>query len=195
MGSPINGVHIRQLLGSSLNVTREQVLGSRTRGGTEPGPFVIERYSNNKSRPIAILEVVHPDGANEHSFVTNLGRTGGHLYVVVRPLGKNTIRNHVLIVWGVNTAGTSQDVPSEDISKSAAEALTFHQNVLAATRIPNLPILHGLVANSVLTADDSDVLCEDSNAPIVITPSDPRHWYDVVEFFAFLLNDWLNKTV
>lgn len=190
-----NGIHIRKVLGSSLHVTREQVIGSRTRGGSEPGPFVVDRIGSGKARPAAILEVVHPDEAREHILAQSLGRTGGHLYLVVRPLGESPSRNHVLIVWGINTAGTHKEVTWEDISESAASALKFHRNILAGARIPNLPVLQGLVAASVLHAEEADVVCEASDAPVVIMPSDPRQWYEVVLYLAILLEDRLDRLV
>ncbi|WP_319526674.1 DUF2357 domain-containing protein [uncultured Desulfosarcina sp.] len=193
MGAPKRGVNIRRVLGSSLHVTREQVLGSRTRGGCEPGPFVVERCNNGKAQALAILEVVHPDEAYKHSIVKNLGRTGGHLYLVVRPLADSQVKSDVMIVWGVNSAGTNNQVPWEDVSGSATRALLFHRNVLAGARITNLPKLHGLVANSVLDSEGADVVCEESDAPIVVIPSDPLRWYDVVEYFAVLLSNWLEK--
>ena len=193
MGTPKKGVSIRQVLRSSLHVTREQVLGSRTRGGCEPGPFVVERINNGKAQALAILEVVHPDEAFKHSLVKNLGRTGGHLYIVIRPLTDPQVKSDVLIIWGINSAGSNNNVTWEDISASAMKALFFHRNVLAGARIHNLPKLYGLVANSVLDSEGADVVCEESDAPIVLIPSDPRRWYDVVEYFAVLLSNWLDK--
>ncbi|EPR43399.1 protein of unknown function DUF2357-containing protein [Desulfococcus multivorans DSM 2059] len=192
---PQNGIRIRKVIGSSLHVTREQILGSRTRGGSEPGPFVIERIANGTPRSIAILEVVHPDEASEHILTQSLSRTGGHLYLVVRPLGESPNRNHVLIVWGINTAGTNQEIFWEGISESATSAMRFHRNVLAGARIPNLPILQGLVAASSLYAEETNVVRELSDAPVVIMPSDPRHWHEVVEYLAILLDDRLDRLV
>ena len=192
-----NGICIRERFGSSLHVIREQVLGCRTRRGSEPGPYVIERITNGKKRPIAILEVVHPDEAQEHDLVQNLGRTGGHIYLVVRPLDNSLKRNHVLIVWAVNSAGSNLKMPWEDISKSAGEALVFHSNVLSGTRIQNLPRLQGLAVLSSLSDSDKDlnVVKEDSDSPVVIIPSDPCMWHNGIEFLATLLLERLDRLI
>ena len=192
-GVPSKGVHIRQVVGSSLHVAREQVLGSRTCSGSEPGPFVIERFTSGKAQPIAILEVVHPDEAHEHSLAQNLGRTGGHLYLVVRPFKDSPQNSHVLIVWGINTAGTDQNIILEKMSDSASNALKFHKNILLSYRIQNLPLLQGLVVASSLGAKTPDVIREASDAPVVVVPPDNRQWRDVVVYFAILLQDWLEK--
>lgn len=191
----MNGTRIREISGSSLQVTREQLLGSRTYGGSEPGPFVVERLTKSIPHPAAILEVVHPDDAHEHILAQNLGRTGGHLYLVVRPLEKSINENHVLIVWGVNTAGTVKEINWEDVAKSAANAIRHHRSALLSDRIPNLPKFQGLVVASNLYAEKADFVCEDSNAPIVIAPSDPRHWRDMVEYFAVLIGERLDRLV
>ena len=190
---PLNGIHIRQLLRSSLQVTREQLLGSRTRGGSEPGPFIIERITNGAPCSVAILEVVHSNDAHEHILAQNLGRTGGHLYLVIRPLDDSLNKNHVLIIWGINTAGTDQEISWEDISESAESGLKFHRNVLAADRILNLPLLNGLVVANALHADTADSVCVESKAPVAIMPSDPRQWYQNIDYLAILLYDQLER--
>ncbi|MDD2389227.1 MAG: DUF2357 domain-containing protein [Desulfobacterales bacterium] len=192
---PNNGICIRKVLRSSLHVTREQMLGSRTCGGSEPGPFVIDRIVNGKARPVAILEVVHPDEAHEHILSQNLGRTGGHLYLVIRPLGEFSSKSNVLIVWAVNSAGADLEIPWEDISRSATSALGFHRNILAGWRIPNLPMLQGLVVTSSIEAEGADLVRESSDSPVLVLPADPRQWYGVMESIACHLYDRFDRLV
>lgn len=189
------GIYVRQKLNSSLQVTQEQVLGSRTRGGSEPGPFVIERYNNGELRSVAILEIVHPDNAHQHFLTQNLSRTGGHLYFVIRSLDQRLKKDQVLIVWGVNTAGSNHAIPWEGISKSANYALDFHRTILAGERVPNIPELRGLVVANTLNYDSLSVVNEDTNAPVAIMPSDPNYWNEYLDFLALLLDDRLERLV
>ncbi len=190
-----NGIRIRPALGSSLRVTREQILGGRTHGGSEPGPFIIEKVADGVPRPVGILEVVHPDEASEHMLARNLSRTGGHLYLAVRPLGESADKNNVIVIWGVNTAGSDLNVSWERVSESAMHALGFHRIALATTRIPHLPCLQGIVAASALNTKETEVIGEASTAPVVIVPADPRQWHEAVMFFAILLLERIGRMV
>lgn len=182
-----NDIQIRQVFASTVRVTREQVMGSRTRGGSEPGPFKIEKITRGQKRLVAILEVVHSDKAHENSVTKNLGRTGGHLYLVVRPIDNSLAQNHVFVVWGVNSAGAQKHKPWEDVSHSALNALKINKIALSLDRAPHIPELQGIIAASDLNVTKTDVICESSQAPVVVLPADPRHWIDAVECFAWLL--------
>jgi len=190
-----NAICIRQRFESSLHVVREQVLGCRINSGSEPGPYIIERLLGGRKTPVAILEVVHPDEAYEHDVVQNIGRTGGHLYLVIRPLDNSFTKSHVLILWAVNSAGSHYEIPWEDISSSADDALRFHRNALMADRIRNLPVLHGLVVASSLSARQAGVVQEDSNAPVVTIHPDSPQWHDGIEFLATLLLERLDRLI
>jgi hypothetical protein len=193
MESQKNSLQISPLFESSVSVTREQMLGSRICGGSEPGPFAIEKIIQGKKRPVAILEIVHPDNAHDHRITRILGRTGGHLYLVVRPIDDRLAQNHVFIVWGVNTAGAQKHVPWEDVSFSASESLEKNKWALSLDRIPHTPVLHGIIAASDLNITKTNIICEESKAPVVVLPGDQKYWLDAVEPLALLLHDRLDR--
>jgi len=189
-----DGIYIKQKLRSSLHVTQEQILGSRTRSGSEPGPFVIERVKNGIPSSVAILEVVHPDNAHLHFLTRNLGRTGGHLYIVIRPLDSE-LKDLVLIIWGINTAGSNQKIPWENISDSASNALAFHSNILAGERLAKIPALKGLIVANTLDDEPPTVINENTNAPLAIIPSDPNFWSEHLDYLSLLLDDRLERLI
>ena len=178
-----------------MHITQEQILGSRTRSGSEPGPFVLKRVNNGILRSVAILEVVHPSNAHLHFLTRNLGRTGGHLYLVIRPLDRKLSKDLVLIIWGINTASSNQNIAWEDISESASNALFFHSNVLAGERLSQIPSLKGLIVANTLDDNSPTVINENSNAPLAIIPSDPNFWRDHLDELSLLLDDRFERLI
>ncbi|SMC63369.1 hypothetical protein SAMN02746065_10651 [Desulfocicer vacuolatum DSM 3385] len=189
-----NGFGIEEIFGSSLHVIREQILGCRTASGSEPGPYVVKRISHGRAVPVAILEVVHPDQGHMHDIVKHFGRTGGHLYLVVRPLENALGTTYVIIVWAVNTAGSDQEKNWTDISMSASAALKKHGEAIRDRGLCNELVLDGLViANSLSMIQEADVKGLSTSAPVFIIPSDVLQWrHHAIEFIATRLLERLN---
>jgi hypothetical protein len=139
------GLRFEELLASVIHLLREQHLGSRTTAGSEPGPFLVSRLGQGRSKA-SVLEIVHPGQAGEHPATRLLGRAGGHLYLVLTPLAGG--RRSVVVVWAVHTAGAETHPAWEDIGLSAGRALRLHAHALNEYRDPNLPNLLGFVVAS-----------------------------------------------
>ena len=168
---------LKQLASASLRLRFEQDLGSRIIPGSEPGPFLLTHVAHGHPRTQAVLEVVHPDQALQHSRVHLLGKTGGHLYLVVHPLGRISSRQKVLIVWSVNGAGVVQAPAWDTMAHSAWEALQHHR-----TRFSDL---QGLVVVSRLESLQATFHSGNGNRlPVLEAPADPRGWESAVEELA-----------
>jgi hypothetical protein len=179
-----NGVVFEQLASASLRLTSEQHLGSRIIPGSEPGPFLLTRVTHGRQGMQAVLEVVHPDLAQEHSQIRLLGRTGGHLYLVVHPLGPINNRKKVLILWSVNGAGVTQAPVWEEIAHSAWKALQHHY-VFLSSRRTGFPELKGMVVISRLESLQATFRSGGGERlPVLEAPADPRGWESAVEELA-----------
>lgn len=199
------GLICRALLDSGLRIAPEQRLGCRIEPGSEPGPFLIERYANGRLIHQAILELVHPSLAEDHDVGCNLGRTGGHLYLVIHPLDGRNQRKSVIILWAVNTAA-SRDPRAADvdyIGRSAFRAIETHRTVLGlrGRQVPEISAL--VVANR---CSEKGVACEaDERAerrtatanqlPVLVAPANPVGWESAVEELAHLLVDSLGEMI
>jgi hypothetical protein len=147
----------------------------------------------------AVLEIVHPDLSEQHPVAQLLGRTGGHLYLVLHEPGRADSRKQVLVLWSVNGAGATGMPHCDAIASSAWDALQQHYTVLSLRKI-GFPELRGMVVVSRLEA--SRELFHDGNShrlPLLEVPADPRGWESAVEWltlgldaiFEDMLQSWL----
>lgn len=165
---------LEELLASGIHLLREQHLGSRVSGGSEPGPFMVNRRGTDRSRA-SILEVVHPNLTGEHPATQLLGWIGGHLYLVLTPLGGG--RRSIIVVWAVHTAGTEVHPTWEDISRSAGKALQNHIRNLDGFRYTDLPILKGFVLASDMESESAELhQGMDGGLHLVQVSTDQRDW-------------------
>ena len=145
------------------------------------------------------MDVVHPDLSEEHPVAQLLGRTGGHLYLVLHEPGRADSRKQVLVLWSVNGAGATGMPHGDAIANSAWDALQQHYTVLSLRR--RFPALRGMVVVSRLEA--SQALFHDGNGhrlPVLEAPADPRGWDSAVEelalgldtIFEDMLKNWLS---
>ncbi len=183
---------VEELLRSDMQLLREQHSGCRVRAGSEPGPFLIRhRFGNSKTA--AVLEIVHTDLAHEHITTQNLGRMGGHLYLVITPL--NGDRRKVMVVWAIHTAGSEIHPTWGKIASSAERALKKHALRLGE-RVTDFPELHGFVVASDLQAKKVDLhIGSREQLWLVQVPADQRYWKDAVEGLALVTDDILENTL
>jgi uncharacterized protein DUF2357 len=183
-----DGMVFEQLVTSPLRLRAEQSLGSRIIPGSEPGPFLLIFRTNGLPIKKAVMEVVHPDLAEEHPVVQFLGRMGGHLYLVLHELGGMDNRKQVLVLWGVNGAGATSMPDCEAMACSARDALQEHYTFLSPRRI-EFPELRGMIIVSRLEA--SQAMFHEGNGhrlPVLEAPADPRGWESAVEWLALGLD-------
>lgn len=176
----------------ALRVRGEQLLGCRSAAGSETGPLRIACIRNGLIGDQWVLEIVHPEQAEHHPITLHLGATGGHLYLVVRPLAHNKSPK-VVILWAVHSTAATDIPPWGDIGLSAEKALQKHQIALNMSRIKNAPELHGLVLCSSLTAAKSEIEAELNNLHLVTAPTKPWQWMSAVEDIALVLDDVLEQ--
>ena len=183
---------VEELLSSDMQLLREQHLGCRVQAGSEPGPFLIKHCSKDFSMA-AVLEIIHSDLAHEHVITQNLGRMGGHLYLVITPL--NGDRRKVMGIWAIHTAGSEIHPSWEEIASSAERALKQHALRLGE-RITDFPELHGFVVASDLQAKEVNLhIGSHEQLWLVQVPADQRHWKDAVEGLALVIDDILEQTL
>jgi hypothetical protein len=187
-----SGFKLTEIYQGSLRVRNEQLLGCRTAAGSETGPLLIECNEENRLSTPWVLEIVHPEQAEYHPIAKNLGATGGHLYLVLRPLGRE-VSPQVLIVWAVHAAASSIIPSWNDIGESAEKALTRHQSFLNMARIPLAPQLHGLVLCSSINAIKSDIGYAKNSTYLVTVPTKPGEWIMAVETIYIVLNTILEE--
>jgi hypothetical protein len=197
--NPRDGMIFEQLVTSPLRLRAEQSLGSRIIPGSEPGPFLLIFRKNGLPVKKAVMEVVHPDLAEEHPVAKLLGRMGGHLYLVLHELGHVDNRKQVLVLWSVNGAGATGMPARDEMARSAWDALREHYAFLSPRRI-GFPELRGMIVVSRL--ETSQAMFYDSNGyrlPVLEAPADPRGWESAVEWLALgldtifedMLKSWL----
>ena len=97
--------YLSPLVNTPLHLRLEQERGSRIVPDTLPGPFLITKVVNGMLCEKMVLEVVHPDIAQKHQIVKHFGRTGGHFYMVLYPLGSCSIKKERICFWSVNGTG------------------------------------------------------------------------------------------
>ncbi|WP_138774350.1 DUF2357 domain-containing protein [Desulfohalovibrio reitneri] len=188
---------LTEILESVLAILKEQRLGTRLERGSEPGPFLIQPDSGDGDRqgPGVILEIVHPTLAHEHELTKNLGRMGGHLYLVFTPLDGS--QSTVQVLWAVHTAGGGPSKRPEwnEISESAANALERHK-VLLGERASTMPKMRAFVLASDLETDTPDFHpSSQGTVHLIQIPTNQKAWNEVVGHIALVLEKVLEAVV
>ena len=184
-------ISVEPIFDSILHIFREQHLGSRLVPGTEPGPFKIGKIGR-QPKDGWILEIVHSQMAHEHFLTKNLGRLGGHLYLILQPLDK-TKTITVLTVWAVNTAG-AEHLPSwEDICCSAEKSLHQHLAVLG-DQGEGLPHMMGMVFCSDLGCTIVNDFPKD-DVTVIQFPTEQRHWDNALSDLSTLVEIMLEQAI
>lgn len=184
---------VKELLSSALNLTGEQMLGCRIPAGSEPGPFLVTVRGAEKTRA-CVLEVVHPDQAVDHRATKLLGRTGGHLYLVLSPISGG--RRLVLILWAVHTAASEDHPTWTEISQSAGRALLAHSHVLNEMGDPDFPIIRGFIVASDMKSAAADLHPGSGmDLHLVQVATDQRCWKDALSGIALVLEDILEAAL
>lgn len=190
-----DGVVFEKLAHAPLRLRAEQSLGSRILPGSEPGPFLVTLRRAGHPVRKAVMEVVHPDLSEQHPVVKLLGRTGGHLYLVLHEPGRAESRKQVLVVWGVNGAGATTMPPYDAIARWAWDALQQHAMVLSL-RKSGFPALRGMVVASCLgVSQDPLQVGNGHQCPLLEVPADPGQWESAVEWLALGLGDAIEDMV
>lgn len=182
-------LYVEERLASAVNLVAEQRLGCRVLAGSEPGPFLVGLQSKTRSRA-SMLEIVHPDHAGEHPATRLLGRTGGHLYLVLTPLDGG--RRLVLIIWAVHTAA-AEDHPSwMEIGRSAGNALQAHFRILDELGDPEFPLLRGFVVASDMDSTAADLHPGmNGDLHLVQVATDQRCWSEALNGIMLVIEDIL----
>ena len=183
---------LEEFLASSMQVSREQRQGCRVLAGSEAGPFVVRKRSLNSSKA-SMLEVVHPDFAHEHIATRNLGRMGGHLYLVLTPIADG--RRKVIVVWAAHTAGAERTPTWAEIGHSAKKALEKHA-LLLGERAFDFPEIHGFVVASDMFEKEVELYAGPSDQlPIVQVATDQRCWEDAIVGLSLIIEEILRNTL
>ena len=175
-----------------LHLRLEQERGSRIVPDSLPGHFLITRVVDGMLCEKMVLEIVHPDIAQKHQIVKHIGRVGGHLYMVLYPLGSYNIKKRVFVFWSVNGAG-GIEVDSDKMAISAYKALRQHYDRLSARR-PEFPSLKGMIVASSLKVQDSIFFNSDKDKlPVLIIPAGPETWVSAVDKLCVVLEEMLKQ--
>jgi len=184
---------LKEILKSAFAILPEQRLGSRIERGCEPGPFEVRPAHSGEAG--AILEIVHPTLAGEHPITKDLGRLGGHLYLVFTPL--NGKQQTVLVLWAVHTAGGDPKTrPAwHDIANSASMALNRHR-VILEERATKIPLLRAFVLANDLDAKEPEIYsASEGIVHLVRIPTNQKSWEAAVENIALVLEEALEVVI
>ncbi|GFM33732.1 DUF2357 domain-containing protein [Desulfovibrio subterraneus] len=185
---------LTEILESVLVILQEQRLGARLDHGSEPGPFLVKSDENGQGQGV-VLEIVHPTLAHEHESTKDLGRMGGHLYLVFTPLDGSS--QTVLVLWAVHTAGCDPlKRPRWDaVSESAAKALERHK-ILIGERASKVPNLRAFVLASDLEARAPELHSSpQGTVHLIQVPTNQMAWNKVVEYLALVLEEVMESLV
>jgi hypothetical protein len=186
-----DGIIYEEILKSSMQILKEQQLGCRMAAGTELGPLRVTKIQDGEVRGEAVLEIVHPLEADRHPIGRLLGRTGGHLYLVLNPLGAEVRRKKAIIVWGVHTAGAQNPPSWEIIARSAAQGLQRHADTLGE-RLRDFPELRGIAVADDLQATRPTKHASDG-FPLIQSPAYSWFWVETVFELAETLNQIIGE--
>ena len=186
-----NASFAKPILQASMYIHKEQHLGSRILAGSEPGPFAIFSGKNQRNAEW-VLEMVHSEEADEHGATAELGRTGGHLYLVLERIGKAEQR--VIIIWAVHTASSMQTISWNEVSRSAQKSLERYEYELSDYQT-NFPKLSGLVIASTLQNQKIRLQQAPGGIPIFEVPADPRQWAAGMADMASLLQQIIEEAI
>lgn len=185
-----NELVLEEFLTSGMQLSREQHQGCRVQAGSEPGPFVVRHRMGDPSTA-SVLEVVHPDLAHAHVATRDIGRMGGHLYLVLTPMAGG--RRKVIVIWAVHTAGAERIPTWEEIGRSAKQALDKH-TLLLGERVPDFPEIHGFIVASDLLANQAELYVGSSEQlPLVQVATDQRRWRDAVVGLSLIVEEILRN--
>lgn len=181
------------LANAPLLLRLEQEQGSRIVPDSLPGPFLITRVENGMlCENKMVLEIVHPDIAQKHQIVKHLGRVGGHIYMVLYPVGSYNIKKRVFVFWSVNGAGGIEE-DSDKMAISAYKALRQHYDRLSARRM-EFPSLAGMIVASSLKEQDSKFFNGDKEKmPVLIVPAGPETWASAVDKLCVAIEEMLKQ--
>jgi hypothetical protein len=172
----IERINIKEIYSSTIHINQEQHLGSRVVPGSEPGPFFIWKSGEEKNKG-HILEVVHPAIMEEHPSTSNLGRMGGHLYLVLSPISGG--RKTIVVVWATHLAAAKDKPLWSEIAGSAKNAIDNHIEVLEEGS--DVPKFKGLIIASDFEMEEP-ALNEIDNIFLVQTHVDQRFWINTIEY-------------
>ena len=181
---------LKDICQAILRLHGEQMLGCRTAAGSEPGPLHVALKRESELCAQRVLEIVHPDIASQHPIVSRLGAMGGHLYLVVRPFGKDGVAE-VIVLWAIHTAAAETHPDWSDIGDSAEEAINRYQTMLHLARVPDPPKLRGLVVASDMEANTTMCPVQKTNLMLFTVPLEPRLWMTAVDAIALALDELL----
>lgn len=190
-----NGFDFEPLVDANapFHLTVEQETGCRLVADSLPGPFKITRIVNGQRKEKMIMELVHPDIAKNHQIVKNLGEFGGHLYMVLHPLGSNNIQKNILIFWGVNGAGVEHGVNIKKMALSAYNALQEHIRNLSHRR-RECPMLKGMIITSTLQEETRLSFMKKRNRlPVLEVNADPRSWWISIDNLSMAIENLLKQ--
>lgn len=174
-------VRLSPLARAGCGFLGEQVQGSRMVSGSEPGPFLL----SCKNRE-AVLEVVHARQADRHKVVSGLGCTGGSLFFVLKPLGKDDMMPRVIVTWPVHTLSSTHSQDFRAVRRSAEEGLE-KQSQLINMRYP-VARLTGLVLADAFLRGEPDFEAGKSTH-LARLAAEPQLWARNIEVLTMLLDD------
>jgi hypothetical protein len=176
------------LIDGPLLLSAEQKLGCRILPGSEPGPFILTKANQNLEES-RIIEIIHPDLAEDHAIASQLGRTGGHHYIITRPIANQNQVSEVFILWSVNTAGVRTEIDIGRLAESAYSSLEQHKIHLNRRRT-GFPKLYGFIIASN-TKNQNAIPHKAGNGKLAVleAPADIRGWQSAVEQLSILLSD------
>lgn len=187
-----HGFLFEPLAKAPLHLRLEQERGIRIVADSLPGPFLITRVVNGMLCEKMVLEIIHPDIAQKHQIVEDLGRVRGHLYMVLYPLGSCSIKKRVFVFWSVNGAG-GIEVDNDKMAISAYKALWQHYVMSRARRL-EFPSLKGMIVASSLKEQDSKLFTGDKEKlSVLIVPADPEAWASAVDKLCVAIEEMLKQ--
>ena len=188
-----DGFVLEPLANAPFNLTVEQEMGCRLVADSLPGPFQITRIVNGQRKEKMIMELVHPDIAKKHQIVQSLGEIGGHLYMVLHPLGSSNIQKNILIFWGVNGAGVEHGINIKKMASSAYDALQEHIRNLSRRR-REYPMLRGMIISSTLQEKAGLSFVKKRNRlPALEVNASPRTWRTAIDSLSSAIEGLLEQ--
>lgn len=170
-----DGLLVESVADSCICIFTEQRSGSRIHPGSLPGPYLLTTFAGGKISKRAVLEIVHSDLADRHPICKELGSTGGHLYLVLHPVGETNAVSNVLIIWAVNSAGSTIKTSDQSISASCENALKIN-NLLLSRHRTGFPSLSGMVISSIADSSTPCSFFRSDNVSVLSLPAEPILW-------------------
>lgn len=181
-----DGLLVESIADSCICIFSEQRSGSRIHPGSLPGPYLLTTVTGGKISNRAVLEIVHSDLADKHPICKELGSTGGHIYLVLHPVGGTNVESKVIIIWAVNGAGSTIQPSAQGISTSCENALKINNHLLSRHRT-GFPSLSGIVISSIADSSTQNPLFESDNVSVLLLPAEPNRWEENIIELANVL--------